>query len=44
MKYVLAFGIGLVAGMILDVVIACLVVASESEHEIEEREKKYDGW
>jgi hypothetical protein len=43
MKYVAVFLVGLVVGMILDVVIACLVVASEGEREQEDIEK-YDGW
>lgn len=44
MKYLAVFLLGLVFGMVLDVVIACLLVSGESERELEEMEKKYDGW
>ena len=40
MGYVVCLAVGLVLGFIGSIVVACLVVASESERELEEQEEK----
>ncbi len=44
MMFVAVFLVGLACGVALTVLFACLVVASEGERELEEMEKRYDGW
>ncbi len=44
MKYLLVFGAGVVVGVILCIVASCMIVAGESERELEEMEKRLEGW
>jgi hypothetical protein len=44
MWFIVGFIVGVLVGICLPVVIACLIVASEADRELEDMKKRYDGW
>ena len=44
MAFIVGLIIGFLFGFVTPVLLACIVIASESNREQEETEKKYDGW